>query len=305
MLASGRPLFAGVHERLFFRERYAASSSFVEVVENRSGVIGVTADGSVYGSGVYDGVYNVDPGRFGLGQIHHAYGIGAFHPAPRRVLMIGLGAGSWGTIVANHPSVEQVVIVEINPGYVQLLSRHAAVAGLATHPKAEFAIADGRRWLQRHSGEQFDLVIAHTVYDWRANASSLLSVEFMQLIGRHLAPGGLYYFFSTSDPRVQKTAAVVFPHAWRVADMMVVGDAPIHMDFDRLRRQMADFRIDGRRVLDLSIDEDGATLTRMLDFLETDLESREAILARTSALLPVTDDNMGTEWRLPKRYRLF
>jgi hypothetical protein len=43
----------------------------------------------------------------------------------------------------------------------------------------------------------------------------------------------------------------------------------------------------------------------MLDFLETDLESREAILARTSALLPVTDDNMGTEWRLPKRYRLF
>ena len=31
--------------------------------------------------------------------------------------MIGLSAGAWAEVVANHPQLDELVVVEINPGY--------------------------------------------------------------------------------------------------------------------------------------------------------------------------------------------
>lgn len=296
--------FDHLHERLFFRTAYASSPRFTEIVENRAGVIGVTADGAVYGGGVYDGVYNTTLRQSERNQIQRAYALGALHRSPRRVLLVGLGSGSWATVIADHPQVERLVIVEINPGYVGLLAGHAEVSHLASHPKVAIEIADGRRWLQQRPAEQFDVIVANTVYHWRANATSLLSVEFLELVRSHLAPGGVYYFNSTGEARVQKTAAAVFPHAWRLANMMIVGDAPIEPDVDRMRAQLDTYQIRGLPVLDMTRDEDRQALDNIVAGTRAGLETRASILARTSHLDPITDDNMGTEWQLPPRYRL-
>ncbi len=52
------------------------------------------------------------------------YVVGALHPAPREVLMVGLASGSWAQVVAHLPGVERFTIIEINPGYVDDVSKH-------------------------------------------------------------------------------------------------------------------------------------------------------------------------------------
>jgi spermidine synthase len=86
----------------------------LHVVENRNGVIGVTQDGAVFGGGVYDGYFNVDPIN-DSNLVVRAYALNAFCPLPKRVLVIGLATGSWAQIFANQPQLEQLDAVEINP----------------------------------------------------------------------------------------------------------------------------------------------------------------------------------------------
>jgi spermidine synthase len=292
--------FAELYDRLFFRLEYRGSH-FTEVIETRSGVIGVTADEAVYGAGVHDGYFNTDLHKTRVNIIHRAYAIGAFHSQPRRVLMIGLSSGSWAAVIANHPQVESLTVVEINPGYLELIARRPAVAGILEDPRVRIDIADGRRWLLRHPHERFDLIVANTTYHWRANASSLLSVEFLGLIRGHLNRGGVYYFNTTSEPRVHRTAAEVFPHAWRVYSMMAVSDTPIDPDMKRFSDQLAAYRLyDGRAALDLSREDDRQLHELLVSDFAADLEPRDRILQRTAGLAPITDDNMGTEWRLKR-----
>jgi predicted membrane-bound spermidine synthase len=94
----------------------------VKVVENRSGIITVDRTGTVFGNGMYDGRFTTDLVRDTNGIVR-PYALSLFHPAPRDVLMIGLSSGSWAQVIANNPAVASLTIVEINPGYVQLVAQ--------------------------------------------------------------------------------------------------------------------------------------------------------------------------------------
>jgi len=297
-MSIGSPyVFAGVHERLVYTKRFAESPPFVHVIENRHGVIAVTGSGMVYGSGAYDGTFNVDPAHDEKNHIRRAFAVALLHASPRHVLIIGLSTGSWAEVIARHPRVEQVTIVEINPGYLQLLPQYPEVAPLLHDPRVRIVIDDGRRWLARNAGERFDLIVANTTYDWRANATSLLSIEFLDLVRAHLNPGGVYYYNTSGEPRVQRTGAGHFPFAWRVNNMLAVSDAPLVPDPERFRQVLRDYRSRGSD--DGSGGPDETTARRMSDTLLGELESRDSLLARTAGLAIVTDDNMGTEWTLP------
>jgi spermidine synthase len=125
-----------------------------------------------------------------------------FHPNPREVLMIGLSSGSWAQVIANHPQVQHLTIVEINPGYLRLIRRNSEVASLLRNPKVQIEIDDGRRWLVRNTGRKFDAIVMNTTFHWRSNASNLLSSEFLQLIREHLNPGGCS--FTTRPSRMRR-----------------------------------------------------------------------------------------------------
>src|SRR5919109_1334015 len=103
-------------------------------------------------------------------MIVRAYGVGAIHPAPREVLMIGLATGAWAQVIANMPGVEKFTIVEINPGYLQLIAKYPQVSSLLRNPKVEIVIDDGRRWLARHPDRQFDVIVANVTFHFRAHA---------------------------------------------------------------------------------------------------------------------------------------
>ena len=185
-----------IYERLLYKWLYRENTKVVELVENRSGEIAVDDKETVYGSGAYDGHFNIDPVT-DTNAIIRAYAIAGLHANPRHVLIIGLSSGSWAQILTNHPSVEDVTIVEINPGYLQLIRERAQVASLLQNPKVHIVIDDGRRWLVGHPDQRFDFILMNTTFNWRANISNLLSVEFLQILRNHLNPGGVAYYNTT------------------------------------------------------------------------------------------------------------
>ena len=287
-----------IWERLLYKTAFEADTRFSEIIETKSGVITVTDDGTVYGGGAYDGRFNTSITNDRNG-ILRAYGISAMHSSPKRILMIGLASGSWATVISRLEGVESLTIVEINPGYVKLVSGHEEVSGILRDPKVKIVTDDGRRWLHRHE-DRFDVIVMNTTWHWRAHITNLLSTEFMELARAHLLPGGIFYFNTTSSADVQKTAATVFPHAMRVYNFMAVGDAPLSFDRERWARALSRLDLDAKAHDDLLAYADSIDVRPPLDH---GLERRESVLERTQAAFVVTDDNMAPEWREVLRFQ--
>ena len=290
-----------LYERLIYKNEYDGTQRFAQVVETRSGVITVSEDGSVYGGGAYDGVVNTSLENNDKNGIVRAYVIGALHPQPRELLMVGLASGSWAQVAANLPGVERMTIIEINRGYIEVVKRHPEVASLLQNPKVTIVFDDGRRWLRRHPERRFDVIVMNTTHHWRSHATNILSTEFMEMARGHLLPGGIFYFNTTDSYDVQLTAATAYPFLLRITNFVVVSDSLFRFDRERWRWLLATMRIDDKPVLDLGVVSQKAVYDDLMGF--NDIEGRESIFERTSKIASViTDDNMVPEWREPLRY---
>lgn len=305
LAAVNGPLFSSMYERLLRDSAYRPGVTFRDLVENRNGVIAVDSAETVYGNGAYDGHFNMDPIHDTNG-IFRIYMLGALHPHIKSVLEIGLSSGSWAQIIANYPGLEDETIVEINPGYIPLIRERPAFSTLLKNPKVHIFIDDGRRWLVSHPDRKFDFIVMNTTFNWRANATNLLSVEFLKLMRKHLNPGGVAYYNTTSSGRVQLTGATVFPYALRIANFIAVSNAPIDFNRTRLRSILWAYRINGHRVFDPAKPLDRAKLNAIVSIpfvnririgWPTDtLQSRANLLAQWKGRRLITDNNMGTEW---------
>ncbi|HWX32348.1 MAG TPA: hypothetical protein VNZ53_33570 [Steroidobacteraceae bacterium] len=299
------PLFSDLYERLLFKAKYHPHHSFAHLVENRSGVIAVSQEGMVFGGGVYDGWYNVDPVH-DVNGLFRIYALSSFHPLPRKVLMIGLSSGSWAQIVANDPEVRSLEIVEINPGYLPLITQYPAITSLLNNPKVHNVVDDGRRWLLANPNTRYDVIVMNTTFNWREHATNLLSVEFLKMARQHLLPGGVLYYNTTRSPEVLLTGVTVFPYGLRVGNFLALSDSPIVVNSDRLEKKLRDYRIDGKPVFDLENPEASARfheIVAMTHNFNTDdrvdhpsMEYADSIRARCRGSRIITDNNMGTEW---------
>jgi spermidine synthase len=285
----------------------AEAKALVDVVETRSGIITVDADGTVFGHGMYDGRFNTDL-KHDTNGIVRPYAISLFHAAPRRVLMIGLSSGSWAQVIANNPMVESLTVIEINPGYQKLIAQASEVASVLANPKVRVVTDDGRRWLRLNSQEKYDVIVSNTTWHFRANVTHLLSAEFLDLISDHLEPNGIFFYNTTDAGRVQRTGCLGFEHGARFSNHLLVSATPIDWNFQRWRQVLEAYRIDGRPVFDLSRDADRMVLDRLMAIESSLVPGRAGsaaspielcadILARTAGKPIITDDNMGTEWR--------
>jgi len=299
------PLFSGMYERMMSKSGYVPGARFKTVVETRNGVIAVTHSGMIFGGGLYDGRFNTSLVNDSNG-IERVFALSYFHPHPKEVLLIGLSSGSWAQVLANHPQIEHLTIVEINPGYLRLIRQVPEVASLLQNPKVHIEIDDGRRWLVRSPGRKFDAIVMNTSYHWRSNASNLLSVEFLRLIRQHLNAGGVHFYNTTDSKEAMLTGVSVFPFGMRLANFVVVSDAPLQLDARRWLNVLSDYKIDGKPVFDLSQEQDRLRLRQVMSMANTmdldmrpglfALESADHIRARTAGARVITDDNMGTEW---------
>jgi spermidine synthase len=300
-VASSSPAFDQLYERLHYKKEFTASTRFAETVENKSGVINVSADGKVYGGGAYDGVFNTELGN-DKNWIARAYAVGVLHPRPKRMLMIGLSSGSWAKVLSALPGLEQFTIVEINPGYLSLIEHHPEVSSVLTDPKIHVVIDDGRRWLESHPDDRFDAVVMNMTWHWRAHATDLLSREFFEIVKAHLAPGGLFYFNTTSSKDACMTAIAVFPHTLRVRNFVAGSDAPLALPPAAWTAFLESYALDGVPVLGTSPAERAATLAGLIAYAEpggiqAKLEEEESLKKTCGPGEVITDDNMLPEWR--------
>jgi len=292
-----------LYERLTFGSRPGAQIAFARIVENRNGVVAVTQDAAVFGSGVYDGHFLIDPAHDANFTVRPFVLTGA-HPAPRRVLMIGLASGSWAQILINDPRVEQFDVVEINPGYLRLIPEYPVVQSLLKNPKLHLYIDDGRRWLMAHASEKYDLIVANSTFHWRDHSTTLLSKEYYHLIREHLNPGGIYFFNTTESEEALATGLSVFPYGLRIINFLAVSDSPIKFDREKWLQLLNNYQIDGRRIFDPATPGMPEVLLAYAAIADSvngpprffGLETSDSIRARLGKQRLITDDNMGREW---------
>lgn len=283
-------IFDGLYERMVQKTFYDPSSRFLHVLENRSGVITVYRDGTFLGGGRYDGSVNTSLENDRNG-VFRAYSVSGLHARPREVLMIGLSTGSWAAAVVENPEVERLTVVEINPGYLDLVPRFPEVAGVVDHPKIRIEIDDARRWLVRNRDRKFDVIISNTTPNWRAHVTSLLSVEFLELAKSRLKPGGVLFYGTTGSLRAQHTGLRVFPHGLFMQNFLAVGEQPVEFDAERWKSVLRRTRRMGRPMY-----EDEARLDRDAQGIRSRFLPCDDLRRRVAGEKPLTDDNMGNEW---------
>jgi spermidine synthase len=173
----------------------------------------------------------------------------AFHPVPRRVLIVGFGSGMTVSAVARYPDVEKIDCIEIEPAvmraapYLESLNR-----GVLNDARVHVIFDDARNFLLT-SPDKYDLIISEPSNPWIAGIATLFTNEFYAAVRQRLAPGGIFvqwvqaYSLAPEDLRmIVATLAPHFPEVtlWRgeAPDLLFLG----RMDatpfrFERLRAQ--------------------------------------------------------------------
>jgi spermidine synthase len=262
-------------------------------LSNRHGVVHTvpTANGDVvYGGNVYDGIaaVNVDNNANRLDRL---YLMALLHPDPKRILVVGLSAGSWVRVMEGFPGVERIDVIEINPAYLELVRSYPNLAPLLEDTRIHIHIDDGRRWLKRNPDTRFDLIVQNTTFHFRANAANLLSREYFAETRRHLNAGGVVCVNTTGSFDVLRTGQAVFAHAYRNFNFMYASDAPLTPVLARLWKVT---RPEGTLFTN-----DAAPVGSVVSLLaHAKLEPVEELLARRNATAEIiTDDNLLSEYR--------
>jgi len=299
-------LHDSIYERMLYKDRYRGER-FNALVENRHGVVGVAPNRHMVENGIDGGLAAIDVDD-GESRLIRAFAIPAMSVGPRRVLVIGLGTGSWAQVVAGLPSVEDVTIVDTDPD-VDLVAQSVDAGPLLQNSRVHIVTDDPRRWLAQHPDALFDVILSHEPLSWRAHASYLASVEFMEIVRSHLDANGLFYFNTSDTPSAFRAAFDVFPSGLRFLNFAAVSMSPVKFDETRWRGVLAGYRLNGVAVFDTLTPKGRA---RVASFIATPrdpagwfgspaLESRSSMLQRLRNVSPITDDNMGAEWRVGLR----
>lgn len=277
----------------------AKSTELTHVIQNKHGIIHVVKDAErgdvVFGGNIYDGRTNVDM-TINSNGLDRVYLLAALHPAPRRVLVIGMSTGAWTRALTAFPGVEHIDVVEINPGYLDLVRAYPEVSPLLEDPRVHVHIDDGRRWLKRHPDAKYDLIVQNTTYHWRSNITNLLSVEYFGELRGHMRPGGIATINTTASPDVYRTAQAAFPHAFKYRHFVYVGDRDFGVDAETVLDRLRLLQLDGRPVFEASQFEKGGLVSALA---ANNLVPVSALLAerRGVPVEVITDQNLLTEYR--------
>jgi spermidine synthase len=110
----------------------------------------------------------------------------AYRPSARRVLFVGLGGGSAPKRMWRDFPNLRLQAVELDPDVVETAYRWFE---LPRHARLDVDTDDGRRWLTKHD-ERWDVIVLDAFYS-DSIPFHLATREFMELVQRRLAPGGV------------------------------------------------------------------------------------------------------------------
>ena len=149
--------------------------------------------GIIHGGQLMDPQYRMRPSSYFGTTSGYGRMFASLPDTPRKVGVIGLGAGS---IIAYARKEDTFRLYEINPQVVDVAKREFTFMA-DTPAKIEVVLGDGRLSLEREPNQQFD-VLAMDAFSGDSIPMHLLTRQAMEIYLRHLKPGGVLVFQATN-----------------------------------------------------------------------------------------------------------
>jgi spermidine synthase len=177
------------------------------------------------------------------------------HAQPRRVLVIGFGAGGTSWAVSRY-DVEEIDCVELVPGVLRAAPYLAEVNHtILADARFRVSLNDGRHHLLV-TAKTYDVITIDATDPKFAGSANLYTREFYQLGYDRLSADGLlvqwlpYHQVSNATMKViMKTFQQVFPHTslwytrFKEYAILVGSRRPLHIDLARLEQRLRDPRV--------------------------------------------------------------
>ena len=134
------------------------------------------------------------------------------HPAPKNVMIVGGGEGAVLREILRHPSVEQIVMVDIDREVVELCKEYLPEwhQGAFSDPKVQVHYMDARKYLKK-TDEIFDIIFMDLTEPLDDGPSYLLfTKQFYKIASERLAADGLIALQAGSfNPRLIECHAAI------------------------------------------------------------------------------------------------
>ncbi|WP_026962998.1 polyamine aminopropyltransferase [Alicyclobacillus herbarius] len=113
------------------------------------------------------------------------------HPNPKNVLVVGGGDGGAVREILKHPSVQRVVLAEIDGRVIEASKQYFPhIAQGLKDARVDVQVTDGIRYVEEHPGE-FDVILVDST-DPIGPAVGLFAKDFYQAVHRALREDGVF-----------------------------------------------------------------------------------------------------------------
>lgn len=223
---------------------------------------------------------------------------------PKRVLLIGLGAGITAGTLLSHP-IERLDVVEISPAVIDAARLFDVDHRRALDdPRLVLHVEDAKSFLAL-SRVDYDLIVSVPSNPWVSGVAGLFSRDFFQVAKQRLAPGGRlvqwFHAYESSDELVRlvvRTLRDTFPHAtgWVGPQdlVMVAGREPTVIDPEAIAERMASPRVQAELAR--------AGSDRLSTLLARQVHSEAGLAALAGSGDVNTDDLNRLEYRSAQAY---
>ncbi len=111
---------------------------------------------------------------------------------PKSVLIVGCGAGVTAGCFVTYPSIERIVICEIEAQIPKAAGEYFSEYNHAVmdDPRVEIVFDDARHFMLT-TDETFDIITSDPIHPWVKGAAALYSLQYFELSRKHLNSGGI------------------------------------------------------------------------------------------------------------------
>jgi spermidine synthase len=177
------------------------------------------------------------------------------HPGPQSVLIVGFGAGVTAGSFVPYPSVDRIVICELEPLIPPTSTRYfvAQNYNVMNDERTQIFYDDARHFVLTHQ-EKFDLITSDPIHPFVKGSAALYSREYFEMLKSHLNPGGVVTqwlpLYESDAATVKSQVATffdVFPYvtAWANTmdgagyDVVLIGHLePPKIDLDAVQERL-------------------------------------------------------------------
>lgn len=114
------------------------------------------------------------------------------HPDPKTVLVVGFGAGVTAGSFTVYPSLQRLVVCEIEPQIPPNSTRffEAQNYDVMHNPLTHIVYDDARAFVPT-TREHFDIITSDPIHPWVKGSATLYTREYFETVKAHLNPGGI------------------------------------------------------------------------------------------------------------------